>query len=108
VGDRVYDNVFMTEGNVAALCSTDKDYRGPGGQVLVDWDDKTSVKAWRTWEHLERREQLIVPSKRPATTADIRGFFSGARSAARSRSPASCGTSTPSSAPPSASPPASS
>jgi hypothetical protein len=84
VGDRVHDNVFMTEGTVAALCSTDKDYSGPGGQVLVDWDDKTFVKAWRTWDHLVRSEQLNVPSKRPAATGDIRGFFSGDR-ASRAR-----------------------
>jgi hypothetical protein len=61
-----------------------KDYRGPGGQVLVDRDGKTSVKPWRTWDYPERSEQLTVPLKHPAALGDIRCFLASDR-ASRAR-----------------------
>ncbi|KAG8466975.1 hypothetical protein KFE25_008354 [Diacronema lutheri] len=81
MGDRAYDNAFATEGTI---CATDNNHHGAGGQVLVDKEDTTCVTAWRTRGQLERREQLIVPSKRPAEQGDIRGFFPGDR-ASRAR-----------------------
>ncbi len=68
VGDRVTDDIFGT-GVVKSLCSV-PEYAGPGGQVLVAFDDESTADTWRTYAHLK-----ACAPKRPATDAGIASFF---------------------------------
>jgi hypothetical protein len=52
IGDSVKDTCFDT-GVVKRLCSSDPNYKGPGGQVFVEFDNKEYAPTWRTWTHLE-------------------------------------------------------
>ncbi len=81
VGTRVHDDVFAP-GVIKALPSTDPTYTGRGGQVLVEYDDKTTDGMWRTWDHIKeidavRRTVPTVPGRTggAAVTGGVHPFF---------------------------------